>query len=123
MPNAPWHRQIAASNSAANFIALASSRSKVARRGASAPRDLDEALGDVDAVGRDSPPGELVGVPAGSAPDVEHPHSGCHPEHRGHVVDLLPCALRVRVAQVRLTEVVGDRLEPVLTHRPPAASR
>ena len=48
---------------------------------------------------------------------------GATPEHRGHVVDLLPCALRVRVAQVRLTEVVGDRLEPVLTHRPSAASR
>ena len=53
-PNAPWHRQIAASNSSSNGSARASSRSNVAPGGASGVGEIDEPLADVDAVHDDA---------------------------------------------------------------------
>ena len=75
---------------------------------------VDEALGDVDAVDRDAPPGQLVGVAAGTAADVEHPHARLEPEGVDEEVDLLLGALGEGVAEVGRAEVVGDRLEPVV---------
>ena len=60
------------------------------------------------------PPGQLVGVASRSAPDVEHTVARAQTERFDHMVDLLGRALGERVAQVRLAEVLGDRLEPVV---------
>ena len=62
----------------------------------------------------DAPTGELVRVAAGPAPDVEDPLPGSQTERLDDVVDLLHRPLGERVAQVRLTEMRRDRLEPVL---------
>ena len=74
---------------------------------------LDEAGADVDAVHSDAAPSQLVGVPAGAAPDVEHAHPGFEPEHRDDVIDLLARPLGERVPQVRRPEMLGHRLKPV----------
>ena len=103
-----------ASNSASNGRARASRRSNVAPAGRVPAGQVDERLGDVDAVHDDAPPGELVGVAPGPAPDVEHPRPGLEPERGDDVVDLLHGPLRERVAQVRRPEVIGDRFEPVV---------
>jgi hypothetical protein len=82
-------------------------------------------VADIDAVDGDAPAGQLVGVAAGAAADVEHPVAG--PEGKGvdEEVDLLRRSLGEGIAEVGGAEVVGDRLEPVLglAHRaslPPA---
>ena len=105
---------MAASNSPSNGRARASARTKVAPGGASARGQVDEALADVDADDLDAPRGQRVGVAAGPAADVEHPHARLEPERVDEEADLLLGALRERVAQVGVAEVVGDRLEPVV---------
>ena len=75
---------------------------------------VDERLGDVDAVHDDAAVGELVGVAPWAAPDVEHPLARHQSERADDVVDLLHGPLRERVAQVRRPEVIGDRFEPVV---------
>jgi hypothetical protein len=81
--------------------------------GIDAGGELDEVVADVDAVHGDPPPGELVGVPAGTAPDVEHPHPRFEAQDVDQEPDLLGGALREGVAQVRRSGVGGDALEPV----------
>ena len=54
-----------------------------------------------------------MGVATGPAADVEDPLPGFEPQGAHQVVHLLHGPLGVRVPQVRPTEVVGDRLEPV----------
>ena len=51
---------------------------------------------------------EGVGVAAGPAPDVEHPHPRLQPERVDEEVDLLLGPLGERVAQVGRAQVVGD---------------
>ena len=60
-PNAPWQRQMTASNSASKGRARASRRSNVAPGGASARGEVDERPGDVDAVDDDRPAGRARG--------------------------------------------------------------
>ena len=61
--------------------------------------------------------GELMGVPAGSAADVEQAPTRLQPERRQEVVDLLAGALGERVPQICRTEMIGQRLEPVIRFR------
>ena len=74
-PNAPWQRQITASNSPSKRQrAGVEPLERGHRRARRATRELDEALRDVDAVHRDAAARELVRVATRPAPDVEHPH-------------------------------------------------
>ena len=57
--------------------------------GASRSGEVDEAAADVDAVDGDAPPGQLVGVAAGAAADVEHPLARAEVEGGDQEVDLL----------------------------------
>ena len=60
---------------------------------------------------------QFVGVTPGTAPDVEQSFPRAQSEHVDDVIDLLHGALGEGVPEVRLAEVVGDRLEPVLADR------
>jgi hypothetical protein len=55
-----------------------------------------------------------VGVAPRPAADVEQPHARLEGERIDEEVHLLRGALRERVAQVGVAEVVGDGLEPVV---------
>ena len=76
--------------------------------------EVDEAPADVDAVDLDPTPDQFARVPARPTPDVEHPHPDFQLEDPDEVVDFLAGALGEGVPQVCRTEVVGDRLEPVI---------
>ena len=54
-----------------------------------------------------------MGVPSGTAPDVEDPGTGVEFERLDEEVDLLHRAIGERVAEVGLTQVRGHLLEPV----------
>ena len=76
-------------------------------------REVDEHLRDVDPQHLESPAGQLVGVPPGTAPDVEDPGTVVEIERLDEEVDLLHRAVGERVAEVSLTQVLGHLLEPV----------
>src|SRR5207253_4323683 len=77
---------------------------------------VDERLADVDAVHRDPPLRQRVGMAAGTAPDVEDAHARLEPQRVDEEPDLLLGALGERVAQVRRPRVRGDVLEPVVAY-------
>ena len=91
----------------------ADERGRCARRCALG-RDGDEPLRDVDADHLDPPRREREGVTARTTTDVEHALPRSQLEHVDEERDLLLGALRERVPQVRRTEMVGQRLEPVV---------
>ena len=122
-PKAPWHSEMAASNSPSKARARASARSNVAPGGArrrvarstnrwlmSTPSDLDAPRGR--ARGRGGPGRSRRRAPA---------CPGSRPSASTRNADLLLGALRERVAQVGRAEVVGDRLEPVVGPSPERA--
>ena len=119
-PKAPWQSEIAASNSPAkaSVAGVGPLEGGAGRRGGG--RELDEAPADVHAVHDQPPPGQLVGVATGAAPDVEHPHAGLQVEGLHEEPDLLVGALGERVPQVGDAQVLGDGLEPVVVPAPTA---